>query len=195
MCIRDRAVVGGVIGTIWVSAAKMIEDYKITQLTNGLILGANNLIKNISSADMGAMPRNVNGYYHLTNYCIVAKIFPESFYGNNKLFTPFYGDDFSVAQQNNGDIRCEANGPYIEIDFVVPTKGICLKMTNAITKRFHNRTMLDNIVVSDYNGDAVGGSWSGTNYTTWPLPLSGTHCDAVYPANIRLRFNPQRVSN
>jgi type II secretory pathway pseudopilin PulG len=189
------AVVGGVIGAIWVVTAKMIEDYKITKLTNGLILGANKLINNISDADIAAMPKTGVGYAHLTSYCVAAKIFPEDFYSGNKILTPFDGDDsldVSEAFQNTGTIFCHGLGGLILISVVVPRKAICLKMTYAISSRFHDDTSLDNISVGGYDNIPSPPGWSGTTYTSWPLSLSGTHCNAKYPASIRLNFKPLR---
>ena len=182
-------VVGAVIGTIWVSAANMRENYKINKLTDGLILGVNNLQKNISANEAAAMPRDVNGYAFLVNYCVAAKVFPNDFYNGNKIITPFPASNSpGFMYANGGDINCTIFGQtgtdYIEIEVFVPTKSVCLKLTSAITSRFHDNTSLASLIVYEYDSEVNTGT-----KTVWPLSISGTHCSGLkYPVNIRLRF-------
>jgi type II secretory pathway pseudopilin PulG len=177
-------VVGFVIGGIWVVAASVQENQKVNSLANGLILGVSNLQRNITETVAASLPRDVNGYAFLVNYCVAAKVFPDDFYKGNKIVTPFGGDVLPAWDNaNGGDINCVIIGNYIGIEVGAPTKAICLKLTSAITSKFHDNSILAKLIV--YGNNVVS---TGSN-TSWPLSPSGTQCNVVYPADIKLYFN------
>lgn len=79
------AVVGAVIGAIWVSAAKFYEDYKVNKTVEDLALIVRNiqgLISNMDSETLG------NGNIP-TSSLISAGVFPEDWINGNSIKDPF----------------------------------------------------------------------------------------------------------
>ena len=66
------AVVGGVIGGIWVSAAAVIENYKVSKTAEGILTTARNIQDLISIRDSEAI-----GELYITNQLIAAGVFPK----------------------------------------------------------------------------------------------------------------------
>ena len=178
--------VGLVIGGIWTAASAVMENYKLKRVTEVVILASRKLQENISLADANAIPRTL-GYAFLIDYCIAAKIFPEDFISGNKIITPFDNNALpSYTYANGGHINCLLFNNSIEIEVNTPNKRVCLKLTSFISSRFKDRTILDSLAVFGYD-NAFFTYYPGT--LGWPLSTSGTQCNRIYPANIRLRFN------
>ncbi len=191
------AVVGLVLGGIWVAASAVIDNYRIKRIAEGLILAGNNLQNNLSQRDVSYLvdtQGNVNGYVFIIDYCISSKVFPDDFYSGNKIVLPFFSATHALwSVANGGDISCylvNISGYKIEIDVATVTKDICLKLTSYISTKYHDNSSLSEIVVAGIDNVPVG-SWLGTNYTNWPLSPSGNQCNAQFPAHIRLRFIPK----
>jgi len=186
-------VVGLVIGSIWVGAATMYENYKVNKTVEALIMASQKLGETISFADASSLPRG-GTYAQLTSYCISAKIFPDDFYDGNKIVTPFNGGVIPSGHANGGSIVCTIN-PYlsgedkIEIIVGVETKQLCRKMVRAITARFKNNNLLANILIFDVDNQ------NSSLFTNWPL--DGSQCNSAWmdtPLQIRLRFNFLRIN-
>lgn len=188
------ALVGLVIGGIWVASAAVYENHKINKLVEGLIMASQKLRETISFSDAPLLPSSY-GYAELTDYCISAKVFPDSFYNGNKIVTPFSGGTLpDGANANGGSIRCNINAYLslenkIEITVGVETKQLCKKMVRAITTRFKDNSILANVVMFDANNS------NSPLLTNWPL--DGSQCNyawMVTPLQIRLRFNFLRIN-
>lgn len=78
------AVVGGVIGGIWVSAAAVIENYKVKKTVEGILTTARNIQNLISITDSrGIGPSN------MTFALISAGVFPKDWVNGNDVKTTF----------------------------------------------------------------------------------------------------------
>ena len=81
------AVVGVVIGTIWVSAAAMYESHKVNKTVEGIFTTARNIQNLISLRDSEGIGGNVD----ITQLVLDAGSFPQDFVINGDARTPFGG--------------------------------------------------------------------------------------------------------
>lgn len=82
------AVVGGVIGAIWVSAAKFYEDYKVNKTVDDLALIVKNIQGLISIRDADSL----GNFYDLTNTIRDAGVFPKDWVDSNTVKNRFGGN-------------------------------------------------------------------------------------------------------
>ena len=113
------AVVGGVIGTIWVSAATVYENYKVNETVKYYLLISKN-IQSLISEQNGSTLGNIYTFsYELFNI-------PESWVNETKVYNPFGG----VLKILNMD----AGTPYFSIASYyqkIPTSA-CIKLVSRI---------------------------------------------------------------
>ena len=87
------AVVGAVIGTIWVAAAAMYEDYKVSKTVSDLALIVKNVQGLISFRDSEAIGHVVN----ITGTLVSAGVFPNNWVSGSNVKSPLDGN----VQVNN----------------------------------------------------------------------------------------------
>ena len=87
------AVVGAVIGTIWVAAAKFYEDYKVNKTVNDVALIVKNLQGLISIRDSEEM--SMQGLTDLTPTLIAAGVYPNDWVNGNIIKNPFGGTSYA----------------------------------------------------------------------------------------------------
>lgn len=87
------AIIGLVIGTIWVAAAVVNDAQKIEETKKGVIMTANNMQNLISSADATTIGNSAS----LTNAAIAAQAFPANWITSSTTAKNPYGGSFTVA--------------------------------------------------------------------------------------------------
>ena len=92
------AVVGAVIGTIWVAAAKFYEDYKVNKTVNDVALIVKNLQGLISIRDSEEM--SMQGLTDLTPTLIAAGVYPNDWVNGNIIKNPFGGTSYARNYTN-----------------------------------------------------------------------------------------------
>jgi type II secretory pathway pseudopilin PulG len=97
------ALIGIVIGGIWVAAASVAEDRKVRETLEGVTLIAENIRRLISVADSSA----IGSSYDLTNTAISAKMLPENWISGSAAKNPFGGSVFvfNASAGSDFDIR------------------------------------------------------------------------------------------
>ena len=85
------AVVGLVLGGIWIASAAMHENYKVNKTVDGLVFIIQNTQKIISVRDSEAL-----GFYGLTNTLIAAGAFPKDWVQGNTV-KDLFNDDIGVV--------------------------------------------------------------------------------------------------
>ena len=110
------AVVGAVIGTIWVSAANMYENYKVNKTVEGIILTAKNIQNLISVKDS----ETIGELTSLNNLAIQSEAAPKDWVINGSL-KMFNGGGVGIMNRQSGS-------PRFDLSIDTQPKSICAKI-------------------------------------------------------------------
>lgn len=153
------AIVGLVIGGLWVAASSVREYMRVNSTSSAIITGIQNMRK-LLPISMATGP-----YTALSDsFLISAKVFPADFVDGSRHRTPW---NTNLAAGTTGS----GSAAFLQIDVELPDKASCLRMTSSISSRFRDNTDLAYIII-------------GTPYTlhsTWPLSVTGGQCDGITP--------------
>ena len=159
------AVVGGVIGAIWVAAAKFYEDYKVNKTVEDLQLIVRNTQGLISMQDSQTIGHAVN----INSTLRAAGVFPKDWVDGNSIKNPFGGNTF---------IANFVNPERFDIYLFGGNKSTCAKLITRVS------SLVNMGGAGYYNGSSmmligilksgVGSIWSKTT-----LPVTITESESA----------------
>ena len=162
------AVVGGVIGGIWVSAAAVYENHKVNKTADGLLLTAHNMQNLFSMRDIETI--GIPAY--IRPALVAAGAFPADWVADGKGVTSQIGGISWTGWADGaggGNIMVIANGGSIRISQVNLNQSSCVKLAS----KFSSLTMQDIIdAVEIYGLDELDNMIS--HYVTGTFPISLT---------------------
>ena len=179
------AVVGAVIGTIWVSAANMYENYKVNKTVEGIILTAKNIQNLISVKDS----ETIGELTSLNNLAIQSEAAPKDWVINGSL-KMFNGGGVGIMNRQSGS-------PRFDLSIDTQPKSICAKIvlrTSEASAKAQTNRLGQNIngliLIQVFPNAAV------KHLDSFPLEIStaDSMC-AVGNNTIYFTFNYTRINN
>lgn len=158
-------VVGAVIGTIWVSAANMYEEYKVSKTVEGIFTTARNIQNLISFRDGEEIGPGVN----ITATLLSAGVFPKDWVSDNKITTPI-GSNLVAGN--------EVFQFYISL---APTYTSCIKMMVRATS------------FSAMTGNRNAGVYIGTSQNRPNLARIMIYANSVYVPYDNFPISPKQA--
>lgn len=127
------AVVGGVIGAIWVGAANMIENHKVNKTVEALVL----IMDKVRTVNKGFVPNNfapIDESYGLTELIYASDGIPSNAFSDCRTETTFFrckslwNSDFTImARARNSPAEIALTGEY-SINLGIIPKSACIKL-------------------------------------------------------------------
>ncbi len=161
-------VVGLVIGGIWVAAASVNENMKISRTEGAILQIMTGLRQKFSRNDwpgLGLPPDD----YELWDYVEPMELLPADFIDHSDLWGGYLGVYWSGAS------------PVIDIYFDTLTKSRCIKLISAVTAHYKDTTDLTGVWI---------GAPSNTWLDVWPIDPAATGCEEG--ASVEFNFSLSR---
>ena len=169
------AVVGGVIGGIWYSAAYMYENYKVNKTVSDLALIVRNVQGLISVRDAEA----IGDVVQITATLILADVFPKDWTNTGVVRSPFGG----VVSSYNYTTGLYPG--YFSVRFFSLTKSICVKMVVKVSSMAAN---IDGIFVNRPSLSSIQVNYPTFEYITFPVDMATAETACTSDKNNSIYF-------
>lgn len=171
------ALIGVVIGGVWVAAAAMAEDRKVRETLEGVTLIAENIRTLISVADSNSLGSS----YNLTSTAISAGMIPENWVSGSAAKNPFGGavTIFNAAAGSDFDIRL----------YGLPS-SVCTKLISRVSVMGGNDRKYGPNAVATYIASVLN-----VYISTFPIPPATAAVACTGGVNyFRFRFYYTRIN-